>query len=1238
MSVFSTRIFIENTEIQLTDNFDGAITYSISDITDIGSIKGPFSKTITIPGTSANIAAMGYFQNIKSSNDFTIQGLPNIGSNYNFKRKARAYVLQGQQVVLQGYARLVSATVTNGQVSFSITIFSELNGIIADLGDALIEDLVPTGSVTAFDHKATLGVIQSTWNISSSDAASASGAPYLWPVSVDYGQYDTANFLNVYVGNCRPAIYAKQYIDLIFASASYTYSSNFFTSSYFESLVIPYAEGNTTTGTIFDCVVGVSGSQGGNILTQSFAQNFGSGSLIFNSTISDPNNVYSASLERYYATSSGVYSVDFELDYVMDLHVTDGTAANVKNNDLALQYNLTRYTANGTYVSNQAATFRDYPLRSLSFQVSASYNESDKVSGITSFLNAGDYLTLGIIFSSSFADSQRFILGGFVPEPVAGTAKAYINATSTNLNVELNSSYDGANLKYADYCLKSIRCIDFLSSIISLFGLFMVADKWRPKHFHFYTRNEYYQQGEQIIDWSDKVDYSQDITTTTIPFLTSKNLLLQYQQGSDFWSTYWSQLYGSQGYGTLQVSTDYDFNSNTVSLLGDSFIFAPLVPVVFPNGPNRAFETDSEATIEISMTDKSIISVSGYSSSLQQDSSSLPSLTPLNMARRGVPISYYGRNYLIGDVYNPYSFQLNDSSGNVVTASRGPGQANTQYYATTDQFTYLTYNKKLAVPVYQSSDNDITRSPVKNPPSIMCYNGLVSCDPWILQYTPVIEGLNYSYYQGSPFAGGYYVQLNKYPQLHHISAVDNSDLLFSIPQQTFFPVSNYTTASNFQNYHFNQVLSITDNDADMYTAQLNLSATDISELDFRNIYQINGTNFIVNSINDYSPNPDTTTEVELLRLPYQLYPSPVPTVISDPVILSITAEPFLTGSITDVRVGGLEVQYGTGSLFPISASQSGSYGTFSSGTSNQIVDVDLSNAIVGEILVMTGTDGVQHNNVISTPGAQTIEFTNIPMFPGGSAALDVMPYAPATTTTTTTLPPGTLTFTICNSPQGPVSVTGFISVTGLVNTNVTVNFTVVDSTLASHTGSATVLSGNSSATWGSVIATSSSISSITINSLSPTSNAGQTFVNGGWSGACGATTSTTTTISLTTTTTGAPTTTTTTTIAPTTTTTTAPPSVNISNTRPGATISSVTGISGFTSGVISSGGSVSGNHSSFTGAINVNFSAGPTSNCNLYLTGVHTQTIAVSSGFTGTKSFTSATYAATDTIDITLAP
>ena len=72
----------------------------------------------------------------------------------------------------------------------------------------------------------------------------AGGSGYFYPL-IDYGLYrETAVISGLNddyeIGTFRPALYVKEYIDKMFEAAGYSYTSTFFNTSYFKSLIIPY--------------------------------------------------------------------------------------------------------------------------------------------------------------------------------------------------------------------------------------------------------------------------------------------------------------------------------------------------------------------------------------------------------------------------------------------------------------------------------------------------------------------------------------------------------------------------------------------------------------------------------------------------------------------------------------------------------------------------------------------------------------------------------------------------------------------------------------------------------------------------------------------------------------------------------------------------------------------------------------------------------------------------------------
>lgn len=68
------RLFIEDYEIDLSEGLTNQITYAVDDVRNFDSKSTPFTKTVILPGTSRNNAALGNIFEITTAN-FTIDGI-----------------------------------------------------------------------------------------------------------------------------------------------------------------------------------------------------------------------------------------------------------------------------------------------------------------------------------------------------------------------------------------------------------------------------------------------------------------------------------------------------------------------------------------------------------------------------------------------------------------------------------------------------------------------------------------------------------------------------------------------------------------------------------------------------------------------------------------------------------------------------------------------------------------------------------------------------------------------------------------------------------------------------------------------------------------------------------------------------------------------------------------------------------------------------------------------------------
>ncbi|MFY7965958.1 MAG: hypothetical protein ACOVO1_13755, partial [Chitinophagaceae bacterium] len=221
------ELFIEKYRVDVNKTFSTLITLAIDDIKDFGSKNTTFSKTIILPGTNNNNKLFGSIFETTARQDYNpLQ--PNVGLNFNAATSARALIFVDNIQVFKGTLRLLEIINDNGFIEYECAVFGELGGLVASIGNAKLEDL----DFSAYNHTYNLTNIVASW-----DNASA-GVGYYYPL-IDYGTYSTAKKDWNY-RTFRPAFFAKEYIDKIFANAGYTFDSTHLNTTRVKSWIIPH--------------------------------------------------------------------------------------------------------------------------------------------------------------------------------------------------------------------------------------------------------------------------------------------------------------------------------------------------------------------------------------------------------------------------------------------------------------------------------------------------------------------------------------------------------------------------------------------------------------------------------------------------------------------------------------------------------------------------------------------------------------------------------------------------------------------------------------------------------------------------------------------------------------------------------------------------------------------------------------------------------------------------------------
>ena len=484
-----------NTEVPyVLDTMGGtdiAVTYSIGDIEDVTKQRGSFSKTITLPNTPTNRACFAYAYNIQS---FVGGFQPN--------KRIRAAMWEDGVQVFSGVLQLLSMSKTKGTVTYEVGLFTDNVSLFKAIEGNM---LVNTAGVTGMNHTPTSGHVSGTWT-----ASGALSSGYVYGV-VDAGGF--TDILNQGGGwfqapwwSLGPSIYVKKMVDLIFAEAGFRYSSNFFNSSLFNKLVIPYASGLRP--------INLSGS---NI----FAQSTGITTFAEDVDISIPFSKDTPSPfydnQGYWVASSSIFvapSVPTRWNIDVTLTVSGAAIPSYFEANMSVR-NLTDSTDNAVITNLKGQTGRQFVVRFQNVSIPANTTA-----------NIGFIVTYDL-FNNNFAI------------PSGATVQWTCLENPQSLGV-----LDMRTALPAD-----VKQSDLLQDLQKMFNLQFMPDPQDPKLLYIEPWKDFYSSGS--LDWTQKADENAEQNITNGDPNAYTNVMFKYKDMGDYLSKTYKQSYplAREGYG-----------------------------------------------------------------------------------------------------------------------------------------------------------------------------------------------------------------------------------------------------------------------------------------------------------------------------------------------------------------------------------------------------------------------------------------------------------------------------------------------------------------------------------------------------------------------------------------------------------------------------------------------------------------------------------------------------------------
>ncbi len=556
-----TQIVINNTQVDLLKEVNLNITKQLVDIQNPEKRKTDRSLTIEIPGSKANDLLFSYIfeVNIDLDADDSTQQTP----HFNPNKKADVIIFIDSLPQLKGYCQLKDIVINNeNKITYKIVCYGVIGDLFSKIGNAKLDEL----DFSEFNHVYSRGNIANSWDTEIIEGGIGvpfePGKGYVYTM-IDYGypkRYaDRRGTQELWsVEDFRPAIYVKQYIDKIFESAEYTYTSNFINTDFFKRLIIPFNSDkfilNNTEITSRQFYSGVDSSD----INTTFTYGGVYSPVIFDddSTLPffDGDTNYNTSTGKFVCSQPGSYefeaSVDAKLKYTGTPNVADDevlvqVALYHKSGSTVTPLDSSTATVTFTNPITTNDTSSDFVIP-LKGKVKLAANDEVFVAPV-------EALTLNI--NSGVGDWDLV------------TKKS---ANSYFANGIINTVINENDTVSVTSCTPSeIKQRDFLGSIIKAFNLHIEPNPDDEKDLIIEPRADYYTG--QYTDWTDKLDLSKDFTISPMAALDAGEYHFKYSDDEDFFNKEYKNRY-DRTYGDYKLKIDNDFIKKTNKI---ELIFAP---------------------------------------------------------------------------------------------------------------------------------------------------------------------------------------------------------------------------------------------------------------------------------------------------------------------------------------------------------------------------------------------------------------------------------------------------------------------------------------------------------------------------------------------------------------------------------------------------------------------------------------------------------------------------------------
>ena len=566
------ELFINGRLVDIDQDAPFPLTFSISDIKDLSSRKGNKSKTITLPGTRGNVQLM--------LSVFTLSAIDSIFDDqpelidFDPSIKAECQYYQNGLLEFNGVAQLMSCKQLSGIWSFDITLVSDTIDYISRLQKIKVNEL----GWSEYDHLLTYSDQQDTWSgiielngspSSNYDSQGWTGTGYYYGL-IDYG-FTRPTADSFAVENIPPQVFCYEVLKKAFEYCDISWDSNFLETQTFKKLLLAYdggelpiidssqanndslftTEDNNANGYIFNGQFSdflEPGDPTGNMSTQ--VRNFLDQ---YDCTVTQDNlnQAQSSDPLSFVAASDGLFKVNYYGDHDVDIRITgNGSGAFTINGSYEVRLEIIK---NGSYLTSDL--IYQGSLTSINTVISFTFNYSREINVLIN-----DEIRINLRF---VVNNTTIIRGDLTNYNLSFAITS--NTAELDILKQQQGLQPGGTVNIAAF-LPNMTCDVFFKAFVNAFNLLVKPSTEDATVLEIEPLSEFYNPSGDALDWSSKIDRSQEIMVEPTINFASKNYKFKFTQDTDYWNQRYQNDVNKQ-YGSFLIESQSQFSVNSTDFL-----------------------------------------------------------------------------------------------------------------------------------------------------------------------------------------------------------------------------------------------------------------------------------------------------------------------------------------------------------------------------------------------------------------------------------------------------------------------------------------------------------------------------------------------------------------------------------------------------------------------------------------------------------------------------------------------